>query len=71
MNLHNDTIGHADVSNITGRWHRSWKEIHGRELRSWEFDEAPKADRAVLVACIAIALTLIIGAYGFGMKLGG
>lgn len=71
MNVYNDTIGHADNSNITGRFHRSWKEIHGRELRSWEFDEAPKADRAVLVAMIAIALTLLIASVGFGIKLGG
>ncbi len=71
MKLHNDTIGYADHSNITGRWNRSWKEIHGRALRSWEFDEAPKADRAVMIACVAIALTMMIGAYGLNIKLGG
>lgn len=69
MKLHNDTIGHADTSNFTGRFHRSWKEIHGRELRSWEFAEPPKVDRHAAVAFIAIMAALVIGAVAF--RIGG
>ena len=66
MNIYNDTIGYADNSNITGRFARSWKEIHGRELRSWEFEDSlPRIDRHSVVAFSAILAALLIGALAF------
>lgn len=60
-----------DTSNRTLRYNRSWKQIHGRNLSSWEFDEAPKADKAVLWGCVIVSVLLPLFAFITDTKLGG